>query len=109
MLYLNFEDDRLLPLKIQDMEAILEAYFRRYPENKAQRCTFFLDEIQRVTGWEQFVRRILDTENISVVVTGSSSRMLSREIATCLRAVLRNGGVSVLVQGVYALPSGGGP
>jgi hypothetical protein len=85
LLYLNFEDDRLLPLKVQDMDAILEAYFRRYPENKAQRCTFFLDEIQRVTGWEQFVRRMLDTENISVVVTGSSSRMLSREIATCLR------------------------
>lgn len=85
LLYLNFEDDRLLPLNVQDMDAILETYFRRYPENKSHRCTFFLDEIQRVPGWERFVRRLLDTENISVVITGSSSRMLSREIATCLR------------------------
>jgi len=85
LLYLNFEDDRLLPMKIGDMDGILEAYFRRAPENKAHPCTFFFDEIQAVSGWEHFVRRLLDTENISVVVTGSSSRMLSREIATCLR------------------------
>ncbi len=85
LLYLNFEDDRLLPMKAENMDGILEAYFRRYPENKAHQCTFFFDEIQGVPGWEYFVRRLLDTENIQVVVTGSSSRMLSREIATCLR------------------------
>ncbi|MEI8138527.1 MAG: ATP-binding protein [bacterium] len=85
LLYLNFEDDRLLPMKIEDMDGILAAYFRRYPENKEHSCTFFFDEIQAVPGWEHFVRRLLDTENITVVVTGSSSRMLSREIATCLR------------------------
>jgi hypothetical protein len=85
LLYLNFEDDRLLPMTAGDMDAILETYFRRYPGNKAQRCTVFLDEVQCVPGWERFVRRLLDTENMAVVITGSSSRMLSREIATCLR------------------------
>ena len=85
LLYLNFEDDRLLPMKVEDMEGILETYFRRTPENKAHTCTFYFDEVQAVPGWEHFVRRLLDTENIKVIVTGSSSRMLSREIATCLR------------------------
>lgn len=41
--------------------------------------------MQRVEGWEAFVRRGLDTENISVWVTRSSSKLLSREIATSLR------------------------
>jgi predicted AAA+ superfamily ATPase len=85
LLYLNFEDDRLLPMKAEQLGGILDVYFRRYPENKAHQCTFYFDEIQGVPGWEHFVRRILDTETIQVVVTGSSSRMMSREIATCLR------------------------
>jgi predicted AAA+ superfamily ATPase len=45
----------------------------------------FLDEIQHIKGWDKFVRRVLDTEQLSVCVTGSSSRLLSKEIATSLR------------------------
>lgn len=85
LLYINFEDDRLLPCKTEDFQSILDVYFSRFPALKDERCHFFLDEIQRVEGWEMFVRRLLDTENISVWVTGSSSKLLSREIATALR------------------------
>lgn len=46
---------------------------------------WFLDEIQVVPGWERFVRRVLDTEKAEVAVSGSSARMLSREIHTSLR------------------------
>jgi predicted AAA+ superfamily ATPase len=48
-------------------------------------CYFFFDEIQRIPQWESFIRRLLDTEKIQVVLTGSSSKLLSREIATSLR------------------------
>jgi predicted AAA+ superfamily ATPase len=47
--------------------------------------TFFLDEIQLVAGWESFVRRILDSENVDVFLSGSSARLLSREVATSMR------------------------
>jgi predicted AAA+ superfamily ATPase len=46
---------------------------------------WFLDEIQLVPGWERFARRVLDTERCELVVSGSSARMLSREVHTSLR------------------------
>jgi predicted AAA+ superfamily ATPase len=85
LLYLNFEDERLLPLATQDLSRIPEAFYRRFPASREKPCWFFFDEIQNVPGWESFVRRLLDTEKVSLVLTGSSARLLSREIATSLR------------------------
>ena len=85
LLYLNFEDERLLPLETADLSRIPDAFYRRFPASREHPCWFFFDEIQNVPGWETFVRRLLDTEKISLVLTGSSARLLSREIATSLR------------------------
>jgi predicted AAA+ superfamily ATPase len=85
LLYLNFEDERLLPLAATDLSRIPEAFYRRFPANREQLCWFFFDEIQNVPGWETFVRRLLDTEKVALVLTGSSARLLSREIASSLR------------------------
>lgn len=85
LLYLNFEDERLLPFSVTDFHLVLETYFRKFPEFKHQPCYMFLDEVQRIAGWDMFVRRVLDTEQLSVCVTGSSSKLLSTEIATSLR------------------------
>lgn len=46
---------------------------------------FFFDEIQNIENWEKFIRRIDDTLNCGVFLTGSSSKFLSKEIATSLR------------------------
>jgi len=85
LLYLNFEDERLLPLDVADLHRIPEAHYRRHPESRGEKCWFFFDEIQNVPGWERFIRRLLDTEKLAITVTGSSARLLSREIATHLR------------------------
>jgi hypothetical protein len=85
LLYLNFEDERLLPLAAADLARIPEAFYRRTPANREQLCWLYFDEIQNVPGWETFVRRLLDTEKVALVLTGSSARLLSREIATSLR------------------------
>jgi uncharacterized protein len=85
LLYLNFEDERLLPLAASDLSRIPEAFYRRFPSSRDQPCWFSFDEIQNVPGWETFVRRLLDSEKVSLVLTGSSARLLSREIATSLR------------------------
>ena len=85
LLHVNFDDERLQPLRASDLHHLPETFFRLFPDNKAQRCHFFFDEIQNVPGWEAFVRRMLDTENVQIMLTGSSARMLSREIATTLR------------------------
>jgi len=85
ILYLNFEDDRLLDFSVSNFNDILDVYFGKYPENKNSLCYFFFDEIQRIDRWEMFIRRLLDTEKVRVFITGSSSKLLSTEIATSLR------------------------
>ncbi len=85
ILYLNFEDDRLLEFNVNNFQEILDVYFGKYPEHRNARCYFFFDEIQRIDQWELFIRRLLDTENLQIFITGSSSKLLSSEIATSLR------------------------
>ena len=85
ILYLNFEDDRLLGFDINHFQHVLDVYFGKYPEHRNFGCYFFFDEIQRIDQWEIFIRRLLDTENVQVYITGSSSKLLSVEIATSLR------------------------
>lgn len=85
VVYINFEDDRLLPLSINDLNDLLEAYYELYPSNKGLEIYFFFDEIQNIKNWEVFVRRLSDKEKAKVFVTGSSSKLLSKEIATALR------------------------
>ncbi len=36
-------------------------------------------------GWELYVRRVYDTLNVAIFITGSSAKLLSSEIATSLR------------------------
>ena len=85
VLYLSFEDERLLPLGPADLHVIPETFYRRYPAMKRRPCSFFFDEIQNVQGWERFCRRLIDTERLHLCLTESSSRLLGREIATSLR------------------------
>ncbi|TFE70727.1 AAA family ATPase [Methylacidiphilum caldifontis] len=86
ILYLNFFDDRLHNLRQDSLGLIPEAYYSIYPEKKNTETVYcFFDEIQAVLGWEPFVDRLLCTEKCEVYLTGSSSRMLSKEIATQMR------------------------
>ena len=84
--YVSFDDDRLADIKADQLSGLLEAYYRRFPDlRRRETVSWFLDEIQLVSGWERFVRRVLDTERVEMVVAGSSARMLSREVHTSLR------------------------
>lgn len=85
LLYINFDDERLYPMERDALRRIPETYYRLYPGHKKQTCYFFFDEIQNVSGWEPFVRRLLDTEDVQLALTGSSARLLGREIASTLR------------------------
>jgi uncharacterized protein len=85
-IYISFDDDRLAGIAADQLSALLEAYYRLFPESRRRHTvSWFLDEIQLVPGWERFVRRVLDTERVDIVVSGSSARMLSREVHTSLR------------------------
>ncbi len=86
LLYFNFEDERLAEMTAQELQLVVEEYFSLHPERRdSKRVTFFLDEIQEVPDWETFVRRLLDTEKVELFLSGSSARLLSREVATSMR------------------------
>jgi hypothetical protein len=86
ILYLNFFDDRLHSLRKESLGLVAEAYYSVYPEKKNTDVVYcFFDEIQTVSGWESFVDRLMRTEKCEVYLTGSSAKMLSREIATQMR------------------------
>ncbi len=85
ILYINFEDERILPLDVKDLNDTLEAYYELYPENLGNTVYLFFDEIQNIEGWEVFVRRMYDRGDLRLFLTGSSSKMLSKELATSLR------------------------
>ena len=86
ILYLNFFDDRLHNMRQENLGLITEAYYSLYPEKKNTETVYcFFDEIQAVESWEPFVDRLLRTEKCEVYLTGSSARMLSKEIATQMR------------------------
>jgi predicted AAA+ superfamily ATPase len=85
MLYLNFEDERLADMTLETLRIVDEAYLRAFPPNSHDVSYYFFDEIQYVPGWERFVRRILDRDDVRFFLSGSSSRLLSREVATAMR------------------------
>jgi predicted AAA+ superfamily ATPase len=86
VLYVNFFDDRIQEPLQGNLNLILEAYFSLYPEKKGHEEVFcFFDEIQEIRGWEAFVDRLMRAERCRVFITGSSARMLSKEIATQMR------------------------
>lgn len=85
-LFIGFDDDRLAGIDAEQLSCLLEEHYRRYPGLRGSHTvTWLLDEVQVVPGWERFVRRVLDSENVEIVVSGSSARMLSREVHTSLR------------------------
>lgn len=86
LVYFSFEDERLAGMQTEHLNWVLEEYYLARPQFRDRRDVIFcFDEIQNVPGWEAFIRRILDSEKMEIFVSGSSARMLSREIATALR------------------------
>ncbi len=77
--YLNFDDERLIHFKVEDFQLLLELFGERY----GKQTTFYFDEIQNISGWERFVRRLHDYGN-KVYITGSNASMLSKELGTHL-------------------------
>jgi uncharacterized protein len=86
LLYFSFEDERLAGMPATDLSLVVEEYYRLHPQRRdRQPVVLLLDEIQVVSGWEAFARRLLDTEEVELFLTGSSARLLSREVSTSMR------------------------
>ena len=80
IIYVNFEDDRLLGFTMNDFNDIVET---AYELTDAKDIYYFFDEIQIIEGWEHFARRMADQKK-RVYITGSNAKMLSAEMASVL-------------------------
>lgn len=85
MLYFDFSDVRLKPLAHDVMEQVVEEYWRQVPAAREKGCYLFLDEVQETDDWQGFCQRIAENEQVTLVITGSSSKVSSDEIATSFR------------------------
>lgn len=74
-----------MPLSLEKAAGLVDGFYSYYPENHDRPCHLFLDEVHNVPDWPLLVRRLLDTKDVRLTLTGSSSKMLSSEIATSLR------------------------
>ncbi|MCU0726875.1 MAG: ATP-binding protein [Planctomycetes bacterium] len=100
-LLLSFEDERLAGMEVADLGWLVEEHARQFPDLRSggtgarsrATLTLYLDEVQLVPGWEGLVRRLMDGGGVEVFVSGSSAKLLSREVATSLRGR----GIEVLV------------
>jgi predicted AAA+ superfamily ATPase len=77
--YLNFDDERLIGLSALDLNKMLQYLLEIKPHIKL----LFFDEIQNVDGWELFANR-LQRQGYNLIITGSNSKLLSKELATHL-------------------------
>lgn len=81
IIYVNFEDERLLEFSAEDFNLILEIAIELAGDKGKPHL--FLDELQNINGWDKFARRLADMK-YHVNITGSNSKMLSSEIASTL-------------------------
>ena len=83
-LYINFEDPKFYNfLNIKLLDEIWQAYIE-YLKPKG-RVYLVLDEVQKIKGWEHWVRAKYDRkEDIKIFVTGSNAKLLSPEFANVL-------------------------
>ena len=85
IVHVNFDDDRLRGVGLEQLRLIGDIHAEMYPEASNEKCWYFLDELQEIEGWEMYARRLLDSRLVQLCLTGSSSKLLSSEIATQMR------------------------
>jgi len=85
-IYINFENRRLLPLKEEYFNDIVEFIHAQEMLENEKQIYLFLDEVQRITGWEMYARSIYDEfkGKIKIFVSGSSANLLSQDYARLL-------------------------
>lgn len=83
-LYINFEDPKFYNLLTVDLLDDIWQSYLDYLKPKGM-VYLVLDEVQKIKGWENWVRAKYDRkEKVKIFVTGSNSDLLSSEFAAVL-------------------------
>jgi len=79
---INFEDDEIISLKREEKIKFLKYHMELYGKEPEY---IFLDEIQNLERWDSFLYSLIEKKKYKIFITGSSSKLLSKEISTSLR------------------------
>ena len=82
ILYFNLDDDRLQPLRGDELAFLIETFRELYRTTENDTLYLFLDEIQNFPGWELWVKGIYDKKkNVKIILSGSNASILSKDIS----------------------------
>lgn len=85
ILYINLDDDRLLPLNGDELRLLVDTYREFYEVSPKHKLYLFLDEIQNIPDWEKWIKSTYDRElHIKIVISGSNASLLSSDLSTLL-------------------------
>jgi hypothetical protein len=85
ILWVGFDDERLVNMTADDLQLIIEAYREMYPDVAMSEVYMFFDEIQLIPDWEYFVMRLFKHYSHHIYISGSNATMLSSELKSVLR------------------------
>lgn len=84
IVYVDFEDVRLKILRPENYGVFVKVLHEMFKERDGK-IVLLLDEIQNLEDWESWVRSLHATQNYYIFLSGSSSKLSSKEISTKLR------------------------
>lgn len=85
IVYINLDDDRLLPLNGDELRLLVDTYKEFYKISEKHKLYLFLDEIQNMPAWEKWMKSTYDRErNIKITISGSNASLLSSDLSTLL-------------------------
>lgn len=84
-LWVSFDDERLVQMKSDELDMIIESYREMYPDEDMSQVYVFFDEIQLIDNWEYFVMRLYKHYTKNIYISGSNATMLSSELKSALR------------------------
>lgn len=84
-LWVSFDDERLVQMKSDELDMIIESYREMYPDEDMSQVYVFFDEIQLIDNWEYVVMRLYKHYTKNIYISGSNATMLSSELKSALR------------------------
>ncbi len=85
ILWIGFDDERLVGMSTDELDDIISSYMEMFPEISINEIYMFFDEIQLIKDWEYFVLRLYKSYCKHIFVCGSNATMLSTEVVSALR------------------------
>ena len=85
ILWVSFDDERLVRSNPEELHTIIEAYQEMFPEIEMSSVYIFFDEIQLIKDWEYFVMKLYKHYSKNIYISGSNASMLSTELKSALR------------------------